>query len=97
VLADLQWSWPRNAPAHERPTFTYGYHLTWTDNDHVQNRAEPMPHISTRPLDPTTDRALIQRLSTDTRGPVRLFTDPCWLELSGARCVMRDVSASFGM
>ncbi len=92
VLADLSWSWPAGAPSHERPSFSYGYHLTWTDNDHAQNRAEPMPHISTRPLDPVADHALIQRLSSDPRGPVRLFTDPCWLETSGARCVMRDTS-----
>jgi poly-gamma-glutamate synthesis protein (capsule biosynthesis protein) len=92
VLADLAWSWPEGAPAHERPTFTYGYHLTWTDNDHAKNRAEPMPHISTRPLDPKGDKALIDRLSSDSRGPIRLFTDPCWLEATGVRCVMRDTS-----
>ena len=90
VLADLEWSFRSDAAAHERPTFTYGYHLTWTENDHIQNRADPMPHISTRPLDPKADQALIKRLSSDVRGPIRLFTDPCWLESSGVRCVMRD-------
>jgi poly-gamma-glutamate synthesis protein (capsule biosynthesis protein) len=93
VLADLEWSWPEGALPHDRPTFTYGYHLTWTDNDHLQNRAEPMPRISTRPLDPIADRALIQRLSSDARGPIRLFSDPCWLESSKVRCVMREVAA----
>jgi poly-gamma-glutamate synthesis protein (capsule biosynthesis protein) len=90
VLADLRWSWPEGASAHEHPTFAYGYHLTWTDNDHAKNRADPMPHISTRPLDPKGDHALIQRLSSDTRGPIRLFTDPCWLEATGVRCVVSD-------
>ena len=90
VLADLTWSWPTGAPFHQRPAFTYGYHLTWTENDHAQHRADPMPHIATRPLDPIADRALINRLSSDERGPVRLFTDPCWLESSGARCVMSE-------
>jgi hypothetical protein len=94
VLADLSWSWRVGAPPSERPSFTYGYHLTWTDNDHAQHRADPMPHISTRALDPVADRALINRLSSDTRGPTRLFTDPCWLEASGARCVMREASAT---
>jgi poly-gamma-glutamate capsule biosynthesis protein CapA/YwtB (metallophosphatase superfamily) len=93
VLADLSWSWPATATAHDHPTFTYGYHLTWTDNDHAQHRGDPMPHISTRPLDPVADRRLIDRLSSDTRGPIRLFTDPCWLEGSGARCVMTDSAA----
>jgi len=92
VLADLSWTWPADASAHDRPTFTYGYHLTWTENDHAQHRSDPMPRIATRPLDPAADRALIKRLSSDARGPVRLFTDPCWLEASGARCVMRDAS-----
>jgi poly-gamma-glutamate synthesis protein (capsule biosynthesis protein) len=99
VLADLTWSWPAAAAAHDRPSFTYGYHLTWTDNDHAQHRADPMPHISTRPLDPVSDRRLIDRLSSDARGPVRLFTDPCWLEASHTRCVMSDGStlAAVGM
>jgi poly-gamma-glutamate capsule biosynthesis protein CapA/YwtB (metallophosphatase superfamily) len=92
VLADLRWSWPAGAAFHERPAFSYGYHLTWTENDHVQHRADPMPHIATRPVDPVADRTLIDRLSTDAAGPVRLFTDPCWLESSGARCIMNDAS-----
>jgi poly-gamma-glutamate synthesis protein (capsule biosynthesis protein) len=94
VLADLSWSWPATAAAHDHPAFTYGYHLTWTDNDHAQHRNDPMPHISTRPLDPTKDKRLIDRLSTDTRGPIRLFTDPCWLEGGGARCVMSEGASS---
>lgn len=99
VLADLTWSWPAGAPFHERPSFAYGYHLTWTDNDHVQHRADPMPHIATRPLDPTADRLLIRRLSSDERGPIRLFTDPCWLEAGGARCLVHDgeTPATVGM
>jgi hypothetical protein len=94
VLADLRWSWPAAAPFHRRPDFSYGYHLTWTENDHAQHRADPMPHIATRPLDPNADRALVDRLSSDERGPVRLFTDPCWLESSGARCVMTEGSSA---
>jgi len=94
VLADLRWSWPAAAPFHERSSFTYGYHLTWTENDHLQHRADPMPHIATRPLDPKIDHALILRLSSDEQGPIRLFTDPCWLEASGARCVMREAASA---
>ncbi len=99
VLADLRWSWPADAPAHARPSFSYGYHLTWTDNSHTKDCSDPMPRISTRPLDPAADEPLIRRLESDARGPVRLFTDPCWLEASGARCVMRDVApiAAVGM
>jgi hypothetical protein len=49
-----------------------------------------MPRVSTRVLDPLADRPLIDRLSVGGAGPVRLFKDPCWFELSGARCVARD-------
>jgi poly-gamma-glutamate synthesis protein (capsule biosynthesis protein) len=97
VLADLSWSWPEGASKHERPGFTYGYHLTWTENDHLQHKADAMPHIATRPLDPVADRALINRLSSDPRGPIRLFTDPCWLEASGARCVMREATGELAL
>jgi len=101
VLADLRWEWPARqgstddgvragGASRELLTFTYGYHLTWTENDHAQHRADPMPRIATRPLDPVADRSLIRRLTSDERGPIRLFTDPCWLEASGARCVIRD-------
>jgi Bacterial capsule synthesis protein PGA_cap len=90
VLADLRWSWPAGATKSERPTVSYAYHLTWTDNDHVEHRADPMPHISTRPLNPTADETLIRRLERDTSGPVRLFSDPCWVEASRARCVVGE-------
>jgi len=94
VVADLWWSWPVGAAPHARPGFSYGYHLTWTENSHAADRDEPMPRISTRPIDPAADAALIGALSSDTRGPTRLFTDPCWLETAGARCVTRDASAT---
>jgi hypothetical protein len=86
VLADLEWTWPAGG-AHDHPSLAYGYHLTWTDNEHATRRAEPMPRITVRLLDPTEDRALIDRLSTDLDGPSRLFDDACWLERGVTRCV----------
>ncbi len=39
-----------------------------------------MPKIAARLLDPDKDRAVIDKLSEDTKGPLALFTDPCWTE-----------------
>jgi poly-gamma-glutamate synthesis protein (capsule biosynthesis protein) len=87
VIADLEWAWPIGGGLRERPSLAYGYHLTWTENEHAVNRATPMPRITVRPLDPTEDRPLIDRLSTDADGPTPLFEDPCWIERGVTRCV----------
>jgi Bacterial capsule synthesis protein PGA_cap len=86
VIADLEWSWPVETSTDTRPSLAYGYHLTWTENEHATNRAEPRPRITVRPLDPALDRSLIGRLETDPDGPTRLFDDPCWLERGVTRC-----------
>jgi poly-gamma-glutamate synthesis protein (capsule biosynthesis protein) len=91
VLADLQWTWspPRDGVAEPRavhPSLTWGYHLVWTENDHAAHRDDPMPNIEVRPLDPTADHPLIERLATDEQGPKRLFFDGCWLEANKKRC-----------
>ncbi len=83
MLADLEWTWPAG---EERPALTWGFHLVWTENDHALDRGDPMPRIAVRPLDPTADRALIDRLSSDEQGPKGLLSDGCWLEASGKRC-----------
>jgi capsule synthesis protein PGA_cap len=85
VLADLQWTWS-GGPLEPHPRLSWGYHLVWTENDHAAHREDPMPRIEVRPLDPSGDRALIDRLQTDERGPKRLFTDACWLDASHKRC-----------
>ncbi len=99
VLADLAWSWPARPSGASRATsptparglrphapLSWGYHLVWTDNDHAAHRDDPTPNISVRPLDPTADRQLVERLATDEQGPKRLFFDGCWLEASSKRC-----------
>jgi hypothetical protein len=90
VLADLEWSWSGgdkgDPAAPEHAHLAWGYHLLWTDNEHADNRNEKMPRIAVRPVDPRADRPLIDRLSCDHRGPLRLFSDPCWLEATGQRC-----------
>jgi hypothetical protein len=84
VIADLEFAWPVEASPHDRPSLAYGYHLTWTDNEHATNRSTPMPRIVTHTLDPQDP--LVDRLSRDATGPTRLFEDPCWLERGITRC-----------
>ncbi len=89
VVADLEWSWPLvssfgDAAPRDRPSLAYGYHLTWTDNEHATNRAAPMPRIATHPLDPQDP--LVGRLSRDPMGPTQLFDDPCWIERGITLC-----------
>jgi poly-gamma-glutamate synthesis protein (capsule biosynthesis protein) len=86
VLADLEWTWPTGGGPREHPKLAYGYHLLWTDNEHAADRDETMPRITVRPIDPLADHVLIDRLSTDPAGPVRLFEDPCWIERGITRC-----------
>ena len=85
VLADLEWTWPSET-ADARPTLTWGFHLLWTENDHAYHRDDPLPRIVVRPVDPTNDRALLDRLETDDRGPKSLLVDSCWIEASEKRC-----------
>ncbi len=87
VIADLEWAWPRGPDAASRPSLAYGFHLTWTDNEHATNRATPTPRIAVRLLAPAEDSALIDKLKTDRDGPVDLFDDACWMDLHGSRCV----------
>jgi poly-gamma-glutamate synthesis protein (capsule biosynthesis protein) len=87
VIADFEWAWPVGAELGAHPSLAYGFHLTWTDNEHATNRATAMPRIVVRPLDPAQDLALIARLRTDRGGPTDLFDDACWMDRHGSRCV----------
>jgi poly-gamma-glutamate synthesis protein (capsule biosynthesis protein) len=87
VIADFEWAWPVGAEPGAHPSLAYGFHLTWTDNEHATNRATAMPRIVVRPLDPAQDLALIARLRTDRDGPTDLFDDACWMDRHGSRCV----------
>ena len=83
VLADLSFTFdPKGA------RLDWGMHLLWIDNEHAQDHAIAMPKIAARLLDADKDRVIIAKLSEDRRGPLALFTDPCWLEResSTARC-----------
>jgi poly-gamma-glutamate synthesis protein (capsule biosynthesis protein) len=84
VIADLEWTWPRSAGPRDRASLAYGYHLTWTDNEHATHRADLMPRIVTRPLE--LGDPLIEALSRDPKGPTRLFEDACWLARGVTRC-----------
>ena len=44
----------------------------------------PFEEIEARLLDPEKDKAVIAKLQEDERGPVALFSDPCWVERPGA-------------
>lgn len=78
VLADLAFSFDDGAD--KRARLDWGTHLVWIDNEHAVDRTATMPKIEARLLDPAKDRAIVERLSDDVRGPVALFTDPCWFE-----------------
>lgn len=78
VIADLAFSWPDGAG--RAPRLDWGYHLTWTENEHADDKSIAVPKIETRLLDATKDAAIVERLSEDARGPVDLFDDPCWVE-----------------
>ena len=84
VLADLAFTF--DAAGQKRPHLDWGMHLLWIDNEHAEDRTAVTPKIEARLLDPTRDRAIVEKLSQDARGPVALFSDPCWFE--------RDVGAS---
>ena len=78
VLADFSFTFD---PARSgRPHLDWGMHLLWIDNEHAVDRTIATPKIEARLLDPQSDRAIVDKLSEDARGPVALFSDPCWFE-----------------
>ncbi len=83
VLADLSFDFD---PKGLR--LDWGIHLLWIDNEHAQDRSIAMPKIAARLLDAESDRVIIAKLSEDRRGPLALFSDPCWIERAGSspRC-----------
>lgn len=83
VLADLSFSFDSGSP---RARLDWGIHLVWIDNEHADDRTLTTPRIQARLLEPARDEAIVAKLSEDKRGPVALFSDPCWFE--------RDASSS---
>ena len=78
VLADLSFTFDA-----KETRLDWGMHLVWIDNEHAEARALALPKIEARLLDPGKDRAIIEKLSEDTHGPLALFSDPCWIEHGG--------------
>lgn len=74
VLADFSFSFDG------KKKLDWGLHLLWITNEHADDRTVTVPKIEARLLDPAKDAAVIARLSDDERGPVALFSDPCWIE-----------------
>jgi hypothetical protein len=74
MIADLTFTFE---PA---PHLSWGFHLTWTDNEHAEDKSVAVPLIATRLVDPRADEAILARFSEDGRGPTELFDDPCWSE-----------------
>jgi hypothetical protein len=75
VLADLAFDLDG-----EGARLAWGYRLIWTDNEHALDRSVAVPRIEARLLEPARDAEIIARLREDRRGPVALFSDPCWLD-----------------
>jgi hypothetical protein len=92
VLADLSFTFDPNE--QKRPRLDWGMHLVWIDNEHAADRGVAMPKIEARLLDPTADKAIVDSLSKDRRGPLALFSDPCWVEREGATRDERCTSAA---
>ncbi len=82
VLADLSFTF--EPTGQKRPRLDWGTHLVWIDNEHAEDRAAAMPKIEARLLLPSKDKAIVEALSKDRRGPLALFADPCWVEREGA-------------
>jgi 2',3'-cyclic-nucleotide 2'-phosphodiesterase (5'-nucleotidase family) len=82
MLADLELR--LDPGARRQHAVAWGYHLVFTDNDHVLDKSNPHPHIAARAVDATEDRAVIDKLARDERGPAAVFEDPCWIERDGA-------------
>lgn len=74
VLADLSFAFG------DAPRLDWSFHLLWTENEHAEDKSAKVPKITTRLLDPSSDAAIVSRLSEDELGPVDLFDDPCWVE-----------------
>jgi hypothetical protein len=91
VLADLSFTFEPSGTEHAR--LDWGMHLVWIDNEHAEDRTVVTPKIEARLLDPTHDRPIVDALSKDRRGPLALFSDPCWLERDGRDAPARDASA----
>lgn len=79
VLADFSFTFEANGGS-SHPRLDWGMHLLWIDNEHAEDRTVTMPKIAARLLEPVRDQAIIARLSNDARGPLALFSDPCWFE-----------------
>ena len=82
VLADLSFTFEPSG--QKRPRLDWGTHLVWIDNEHAEDRAVAMPKIAARLLEPSKDKAIVEALSKDRRGPLALFADPCWVERESA-------------
>jgi len=82
VLADLSFTFDPNG--QKRPRLDWGMHLVWIENEHAEDRSVATPKIEARLLEPARDRAIVDALSKDARGPLALFSDPCWVERDGA-------------
>ncbi|MBX3192343.1 MAG: CapA family protein, partial [Labilithrix sp.] len=87
VLADLSFSFDGGARAH----LDWGMHLVWIENEHAEDRTVTNPKIAARLLDPQRDRRIITQLSEDRRGPLALFTEPCWFERESVSAEERPV------
>jgi hypothetical protein len=60
----------------------------WIDNEHAEDRNVATPKIEARLLEPAHDGAIIEALSKDARGPLALFTDPCWLDRNASAAAL---------
>ena len=86
VLADLSFTFDSSPAASpgaspsKRPRLEWGTHLVWIDNEHAEDRNVATPRIAARLLHPQHDSVIIDALTMDRRGPLALFSDPCWLE-----------------
>ena len=78
VLADLSFTFDVGAERLTR--LDWGMHLLWIDNGHADDHAVATPKIEARLLEPARDKAIVDKLSQDARGPLALFSDPCWFE-----------------
>jgi poly-gamma-glutamate synthesis protein (capsule biosynthesis protein) len=63
----------------DRPALTWGYHLLWGENEHVDRREKARPKIRVRLLDRERDREIVGRFSADMTGAPEVFEDPRWL------------------
>jgi 2',3'-cyclic-nucleotide 2'-phosphodiesterase (5'-nucleotidase family) len=89
MLADLDVRF--DAPNRQKIA-AFGYHLVFVESDHVLDKSNPHPRIVARPLDPESDRTIVDKLSRDAAGPRAIFEDACWIErrsegaTAGASC-----------